>query len=152
VISAVQLKRPKVVRSIEQAAVRQSFSYGRTKPVVVVKIKRRAAPADGKQSRATAAKNAMSNELLPEPTGALTKCSRLRALVSDRSGRCGCSRRTRWNSSCVENCVAHSLVKWGWSLVSLWVCRVSLLINLVYGWVEGYFASVDSEFVHLASQ
>jgi hypothetical protein len=151
VISAVQLKRPKVVRSIEQAAVRQSFSYGRTKPVVVVKIKRRAAPTDGKQSRATAAKNAMSNELLPEPTGALTKCSRLRALSRIAAGA-AVAAVAQGGIACVENCVAHSLVKWGWSLVSLWVCRVSLLINLVYGWVEGYFASVDSEFVRLASQ
>jgi ATP-dependent Clp protease ATP-binding subunit ClpA len=41
----------KVIRSIEPGAVRQSFSHGRTKPVVVVKIKRRAAPADGKQGK-----------------------------------------------------------------------------------------------------
>jgi ATP-dependent Clp protease ATP-binding subunit ClpA len=31
----------KVIRSIGQGAVRQSFSHGRTKPVVVVKVKRR---------------------------------------------------------------------------------------------------------------
>jgi ATP-dependent Clp protease ATP-binding subunit ClpA len=41
----------KVTRSIEQGDVHQSFSHARTKPVVVVKVKRRAAPADGKQRK-----------------------------------------------------------------------------------------------------
>jgi ATP-dependent Clp protease ATP-binding subunit ClpA len=41
----------KVIRRIEEGAVRQSFSHARTKPVVVVKIKRRAATADGKEGK-----------------------------------------------------------------------------------------------------
>jgi ATP-dependent Clp protease ATP-binding subunit ClpA len=40
-------------RSVEQGNVRQSFSHGRTKPVVVEKVKRRtAAPRDGQTAKA----------------------------------------------------------------------------------------------------
>jgi ATP-dependent Clp protease ATP-binding subunit ClpA len=41
----------KVIRSIEQGAVCQSFSHGRTKPVVVVKVKRRLATREGKNAK-----------------------------------------------------------------------------------------------------
>jgi ATP-dependent Clp protease ATP-binding subunit ClpA len=44
----VQEDAAKAIRGIEQGAVRQSFSHARTKPVVVVKVKRRAASADGR--------------------------------------------------------------------------------------------------------
>jgi ATP-dependent Clp protease ATP-binding subunit ClpA len=38
-------------QSVEQGVVRRSFSHGRTKPVVVEKVKRRAAPTVGKTVR-----------------------------------------------------------------------------------------------------
>jgi ATP-dependent Clp protease ATP-binding subunit ClpA len=41
----------KVIPSIEQGAVRQSFSHGRTKPVVVEKVKRRLATRKGKDAK-----------------------------------------------------------------------------------------------------
>jgi translation initiation factor IF-2 len=41
-------------RSVEQGVVRQSFSHGRTKAVVVEKVKRRIGPADGKIEAAPA--------------------------------------------------------------------------------------------------
>src|ERR1700759_3156782 len=52
-------------RGVEQGVVRQSFSHGRTKQVVVEKVKRRVVGGDGKPETAAAPERAPS----PAPPG-----------------------------------------------------------------------------------
>src|SRR5215211_7287519 len=59
----LSLKRP-----VEQGVVRQSFSHGRSKAVVVEKVKRRVVgPGEAKEAPAPAAKNAPAAKAAPAP-------------------------------------------------------------------------------------
>jgi len=53
-------------RSVEQGVVRQSFSHGRTKAVVVEKVKRRTmGPGDGKVAETAPAATPLSGHEMP---------------------------------------------------------------------------------------
>jgi translation initiation factor IF-2 len=63
----LHLKRP-----IEQGMVRQSFSHGRSKAVVVEKVKRRSGPGEGPPREAPSSQAAASAAAAPKPTIVLT--------------------------------------------------------------------------------
>jgi translation initiation factor IF-2 len=63
----LHLKRP-----VEQGTVRQSFSHGRSKAVVVEKVKRRLGPGEGAPREAAAAPPATSAVIAPKATIVLT--------------------------------------------------------------------------------
>src|SRR5271155_2275601 len=63
--ATLHLKRP-----VEQGTVRQSFSHGRSKAVVVEKVKRRLGPGEGAPREAAAP--ATSAAAAPKPTIVLT--------------------------------------------------------------------------------
>ncbi|HEY3719547.1 MAG TPA: translation initiation factor IF-2 [Roseiarcus sp.] len=65
--ATLHLKRP-----IEQGMVRQSFSHGRSKAVVVEKVKRRSGPGEGPPREAPSSQAAASAAAAPKPTIVLT--------------------------------------------------------------------------------